>query len=414
MEGAVLMKKLFNKKNSNASSALQKQDDQKESEVFIKNEMSKLKGLREAMPYPYYIRDMDFNIIEFSAKMEKMTGYQFEEAKNIKCYDLFKSSICGENCVVQKHLKNSREAVRDAFVEIKDKHGKTIPTLVSYIPYFDEKDEILGAIEIIREVTNEKIMMDELDDNSSQLSSISEELAASSEETLAMSNEVLNTIEIQTKKLMHCQEEADITDKKADNIIGDSNIIKSSVGALKESMNSTMEGMKTLSNKTNIISHIVDSIVGIASQTNLLALNAAIEAARAGEYGKGFAVVADEIRKLAENSALFSQNIQESLNEIDTLINMVTSRTDETNQKLIESEAAIERTINQLYDIKNSIDQLNRLVGESMEQGDSTTEISRNQNAAMEDVAKVSTQLAEIAQVLQDEVVRLAEENHLK
>ena len=87
-----------------------------------------------------------------------------------------------------------------------------------------------------------------------------------------------------------------------------------------EASGSISAKLATLNERTANINTVVTTITKVADQTNLLSLNAAIEAEKAGEYGLGFAVVAMEIRRLADQTAVATYDIEKMVKEMQSAV----------------------------------------------------------------------------------------------
>src|SRR5207245_6113466 len=95
--------------------------------------------------------------------------------------------------------------------------------------------------------------------------------------------------------------------------------IESSLGGLTDiraQVDEIAHKITQLSERTQQIGGITQTVKDLADQSTMLALNAAIEAVRSGEHGRGFAVVAREIRSLADQSIKATQRVHENLEGI--------------------------------------------------------------------------------------------------
>jgi len=113
-----------------------------------------------------------------------------------------------------------------------------------------------------------------------------------------------------------------------------------------------------LSQQSMRIGAIVGSIQDIAKQTNLLSLNAAIEAEKAGEYGRGFAVVATEVRRLADQTAVATYDIEQMVREIQSAVSAGVMGMDKFSEEVRRGMSEVQQVGEQLSQIIHQVQAL--------------------------------------------------------
>ena len=327
----------------------------------------------------------------------------------------------------------------------------------------DGTDEIASLAGSMNK-TKDKLrkLLQVISNSAQQVAASSQQLTASADQTSESITNVANNIvsmagavSEQTNVLGDMRDKAGDMGRQMDDVLAKSNVMQQAAensrrGAedgqaavvtavaqmerMSQQMAESAQVVIGLGERSKEIGQIVDTITGITAQTNLLALNAAIEAARAGEAGKGFAVVAEEVRKLAAESAEAAQNIAELIRTIQTDTDSAVKAM-ETGQREVEQGTAmvqqsgesfqnISRLVAELYqqiefsrrsiasaadsskNVVTGIGNVEQLSQSTAAEAESVSAATEEQTAMVHEMADGSRALAELAQGLQDEVMK--------
>jgi methyl-accepting chemotaxis protein len=195
-----------------------------------------------------------------------------------------------------------------------------------------------------------------------QMSRTADQQQQLAQQQAAAVNELTTTMEQLTRSSESSAQQAGQALEQARHVLGlarnGTQIVDQTISGmnnLNDRVNDVAQQIVHLSDQNSQIAAITDLVRDLAKRTNVLALNASVEAAQAGEQGAGFAVVAAEIRKLAEESGLSANRIQQLVDQIQSSTNSTVMATEEGTKTLKSGTDLAQKTTEAFHEVAGSV-----------------------------------------------------------
>lgn len=384
----------------------------------LKNRLGFSQGLLDSLPLPCVVTDKEEQLIFVN---QRALGYlEIEE----RAEDVLGMSIgeffYGEKdkqTIIGQAIREERP-VLNRFLEAKTKKGRQIFLKVDTAPLFDLDGNFIAAYALYSDFTeqrNYELKIEhqnktianialQADQVGERVSSMSQELAAQMTQTTqstleqkerisdtATSMEEMNQTVLEVAKnasdAARFAAESKLQAEEGRMVI---NKVFLKVGDIQKQADVLEKNIQDLGQRAQKVAQVVNVIQEIADQTNLLALNAAIEAARAGDAGRGFAVVADEVRKLAEKTMQATNDVEASMNDIQSNTKINVRETEKSVQLVAE-------TANMIHQAGGALDRIVEMAAKTADQIQLIATSSEQQSATSDEITHTLIEIDKLA-----------------
>jgi methyl-accepting chemotaxis protein WspA len=217
------------------------------------------------------------------------------------------------------------------------------------------------------------------------------ELAATATQIAASTREISATAKQLVKNVDEVAQVAESTTLLAEGGREGLARMERTMGQMVEASRNIGAKLAVLSEKGSKINTVVTTINKVADQTNLLSLNAAIEAEKAGEHGLGFGVVASEIRRLSDQTAVSTWDIEQMVKEMQSAVSASVMGMEKFTEDVRHGVEEVNRVGEQLAKIVSSVQAL-------APHFDSVYEATQAQSSGAEQINEAVIQLSQAAQ----------------
>ncbi len=257
-----------------------------------------------------------------------------------------------------------------------------------------------AGIQVASSVTEIAASIKEQEATATEHAATTSEVAASVQEIAATSKDLGKT----TEEVNSLTQDTAASAADGQALIAE---LDTTMARMSEASNAIAGKLAVLSEKTGKISGMVTTINKVAEQTNLLSLNAAIEAEKAGEYGRGFSVVATEIRRLADQTAVSTFDIEQMVAEVQSAVSAGVMSMDKFSEEINRSVADAKKAGERLEMIVEQVQALAPHV-ESVNEGLQAQNDGASQiNEAMMNLSEAAQQTADFVRQSNNAIVEL-------
>lgn len=222
------------------------------------------------------------------------------------------------------------------------------------------------------------------------LGSSTAEIAASVRQITATSKELSSTMNEVSDRAGRVASLADTGRSRLDDM-------ERAVELLVSATASVSGKLSVIRDKADGINVVVTTITKVADQTNLLSINAAIEAEKAGEYGRGFLVVAREIRRLADQTAVATLDIENMVRQMQDAVSAGVMQMDKFSEEVRNGVARIAELSGQMGQIIEDV----HVVSERFCQ---VNDGVRNQALGADQINEAMTRVTTVTQQTRDSI----------
>lgn len=280
--------------------------------------------------------------------------------------------IAAGNLAVQIKPQSSKDVVGNALAAMTEK----LSSLIGQVQK--------SGIQVNTSATEIAATAKQQQATANEIFSTTTEIGATSKEISATAKDLVKTVKSVTRV---AEETATLAGSGQNGLTR----METTMRHIMEASGSINTRLAVLSEKAGNINTVVTTITKVADQTNLLSLNAAIEAEKAGEYGRGFAVVATEIRRLADQTAAATSDIEQMVTEMQSAVSAGVMGMDKFSEEVRRGVEVVGQVGTQLNQIIQQVQTLTpnfEMVNEGME----------SQSLGAEQISEALAQLGEAAQ----------------